>query len=97
MLPVEKPDLSILWPDVDDKQITFLRYGASLDRQLTPAIRQYEMDFVPSGFLSRMLIRVAQLTRINSYWRYGTRYHRAYPHTAYSKHSTTHTHSTLTH
>lgn len=29
------------------------------------------MDFVPSGFLSRMLIRVAQLTRINSYWRYG--------------------------
>ena len=135
LLPPERPDLSILWPDSDEKHTAYRRYDCDsiilsvkkqrerervraqgrrspelakqkreremsvgcgerererermrgdreterergkmllLTLSLSLRLRRYEVDFVPTGFLSRTLIRVAQLARVHSYWKNGT-------------------------
>jgi len=57
LLPITRPDLSILWPEHDP-----------LYNQFT---RRYEFAFMPNGLFSRFMIRLLKWTHPIRYWRTG--------------------------
>ena len=56
-LPEERPNVALVWPDFD---VTDTEYR-----------RRFKMGFVPTGFFSRLMIRLLHFTKGSRFWRSG--------------------------
>lgn len=56
-LPEERPNIALMWPEYDVTD--------------TEHRRRFKMGFVPTGFFSRLMIRLLHFTKGTKFWRSG--------------------------